>query len=133
MAEARMMKRSMVVLVGAATLVFTASPYAHHGMRDYRDDRIETVEGTLVKLDVRNPHSFIYVDRRDRHGKAERWSIEWVGRLQLERQGIMDRTLRPGDLLVVTGYLAQNPAEHRLKLRTVARPADGWRWTGTFE
>ena len=127
------MKQQIPVLIVAMMLVSMASPYAHHGMRDYRDDRIETVEGALVKVDVRNPHSIIYVDSRDQPGRAGRWTIEWVGRLQLERQGVMDRTLKPGDHLVITGYLSRNPAEHRLKVRTVARPADGWRWTGTFE
>jgi hypothetical protein len=126
------MQREILALT-AAVMLATASPYAHHGMRDYRDDRIETVEGTLVKFDVRNPHSIIYVDSRDQQGKARRWTIEWIGWLQLERQGVMDRTLKPGDHLVITGYLSHNPAEHRLKVRTVARPADGWRWTGTFE
>jgi hypothetical protein len=127
------MKRNILVLTAAMMLVSTASPYAHHGMRDYRDDRIETVEGTIVRFDVRNPHSIIYLDSRDQQGRAGRWTIEWVGRLQLERQGVRDRTLKPGDHLVITGYLARNPAGHRLKVRTVARPADGWRWTGTFE
>ena len=126
------MKREILTLT-AAVMLATASPYAHHGMRGYRDDRIETVEGALVKVDVRNPHSIIYVDSCDQQGRAGRWTIEWVGRLQLERQGVMDRTLKPGDHLVITGYLSRNPAEHRLKVRTVARPADGWRWTGTFE
>ena len=127
------MKPNILVLIAAAMLVLTASPYAHHDMRDYRDDRIETVEGTLVKFDLRNPQSIVYVDNGDDHGKGGRWRIEWVAALQLERQGVVDRTLKPGDRLVITGYPAHNPAEHRLKLRTVARPADGWKWTGTFE
>ena len=128
-----MIKRNVLLLIGAATLVFAASPHAHHGMRGYRDDRIETVEGTLVKFDLRNPHSIVYVDSLDQRGKAGHWTIEWLAGLQLERQGIMERTLKPGDHLVITGYASHNPAEHRLKLRTVARPADGWRWAGTFE
>jgi hypothetical protein len=122
-----------LALTAAVMLVLTASPHAHHGMRDYRDDRIETVEGTLVKFDVRNPHSIVYVDSRSQQGKAGHWTIEWLAGLQLERQGIMERTLKPGDHLVITGYASHNPAEHRLKLRTVARPADGWRWTGIFQ
>jgi hypothetical protein len=128
-----MMTRNILPLIAAMMLVSTASPYAHHGMRDYRDDRIETVEGTLVKFDVRNPHSIVYVDSRDQRGNAGHWTIEWLAGLQLERQGVMDRTLKPGDHLVITGYASNDPAEHRLKLRTVTRPADGWRWTGTFE
>jgi len=82
MAEARVMKRNILALIAAAMLMSPASPHAHHGMRDYRDDRIETVEGTLVKFDVRNPHSIIYVDSQGQRGKAGRRTIEWVGRLQ---------------------------------------------------
>ena len=127
------MNRNIMVAIAAVMFVLTASPSAHHGMRDYRDDSIETVEGTLVKFDLRNPHSMVYVDSRDEQGRAWRWRIEWVAGLLLQRQGVMGGTLKPADHLVITGYPSHNPAEHRLKLRTVARPSDGWRWAGTFE
>lgn len=127
-----MTTRNSLVPIAAMMLVLSASPFAHHGMRDYRDDRIETVEGTLVNFDVANPHSIIYLDSRAGQGTARQWRIEWVAGLQLKRQGVTERTLKPGDHLVITGYPSHDPAEHRLKLRTVVRPADGWKWTGTF-
>ena len=92
-----MMKRNILPLIAAMMLVSTASPYAHHGMRDYRDDRIETVEGTLVKFDVRNPHSIVYVDSRDQRGNAGHWTIEWLASVQLNRQGVTAETLKVGD------------------------------------
>ncbi|MQA31364.1 MAG: hypothetical protein GEU82_16270 [Luteitalea sp.] len=127
-----MRPRNTPWLVVGAVLVVTASTAAHHGRLDYRDDQIETVKGTLVKIDVSNPHSIVYLDNRDPQGAPGQWTIEWVAGLQLKRQGVMDGMLKPGDQLVITGYPSRNPAEHRLKLRTVARPADGWRWAGTF-
>jgi hypothetical protein len=64
---------------------------------------------------------------------VQRWEIEWLAALQLNRTGVMAGTLHPGDRLVVTGYPARNASGHQLRLRTIARPKDGWRWTGTFE
>lgn len=127
------MKYTSLVLAAAAVLASTVSPSAHHGMREYDENRIETVQGTVVKFDIRNPHSIVYVDCRDADGKTEHWKVEWVAALQLKHQGVVDHTLNPGDRLVITGNPSQNPAEHALKLRTVVRPSDGWRWSGAFK
>jgi Family of unknown function (DUF6152) len=133
MAKDYMMKRYLLVLIGAAALVMTATVHAHHPMREYRDDRIETVEGMLVRFEVSNPHSIVYIEPRNEQSPGGLWRIEWVSGLQLKRQGVLDRTLKPGDRLIITGHPSYDPAEHRLKLRTVVRPSDGWKWTGTFE
>jgi len=132
MAEARVMRRALFALIAAVLLIAGASLSAHHGMRDYDEQRIETIDGTLVKIEIRNPHTIVHVDRRDDQGNTEHWAIEWMAELQLKRQGVANQTLHPGDRLVITGYPALNPAEHLLKLRTVLRPSDGWKWTGAF-
>jgi hypothetical protein len=36
----------------------------------------------------------------------------------------------PGDALIVTGSPSREPSTYKLHLKTVERPADGWRWTG---
>ena len=126
-------KPSTLALIGVAALVTTANIGAHHPMREYRDDRIETVEGTVVRFEVSNPHSIVYIEPRNEQGEGGLWRIEWVAGLQLKRQGVLDRTLKPGDRLVITGHPSNDPAEQRMKLRTVVRPSDGWKWTGTFE
>ena len=39
--------------------------------------------------------------------------------------------LKPGDDVVVTGNPGRNPADHRLRMQSVERPKDGWKWSGT--
>jgi hypothetical protein len=85
-----------------------------------------------VEFRVSNPHSMVYVHVPDETGAPRLWAVEWVSALQLKRQGITIQTLKVGDRLVVSGFPAMNVHDHRLWLRTVKRPADGWKWTGTF-
>jgi thiamine monophosphate kinase len=51
----------------------------------------------------------------------------------LGRQGVTRETLKPGDDVVVVGNPGRNPADHRLRMVNITRPADGWKWGGTFE
>jgi hypothetical protein len=30
-------------------------------------------------------------------------------------------------------FLFRNPEDHRLRMRTITRPSDGWKWGGTFD
>jgi hypothetical protein len=120
-----------VAAVGALT---STSVHAHHPIAaEYFNDRTLEIDGTLVEFEFRNPHSFVFVEAPDDKGQVQRWAVEWLAAIQLNRQGVMVGTLHPGDRLVVTGYPARKTHEHQLRLRTIARPKDGWRWTGSFE
>jgi hypothetical protein len=130
------MKRNMSWLLAVAAVgVLTAVPlYAHHPVAAmYFSDRTQEIDGTLVEFQFRNPHSFVFVEAPDDKGQMRRWAVEWLAAIQLNRQGVMVGTLTPGDRLVVTGYPARNANDHQIRLRTIARPKDGWRWTRTFE
>jgi hypothetical protein len=36
--------------------------------------------------------------------------------------------LKPGDVVVITGNPGRNAADHRIRMRTLLRPADGFGW-----
>ena len=130
------MKRhvSWLLTVAAVGVLTTIPIAAHHPIAaTYFADRTQEIEGKLVEFQFRNPHSFVFVEAPDDKGQVQRWAVEWLAALQLNRQGVMVGTLNPGDRLVITGFPARNANEHQLKLRTIARPKDGWRWTGTFD
>ena len=38
-----------------------------------------------------------------------------------------------GDHVIITGNPGRNPEDHRLRMRTITRPSDGWKWGGTFD
>jgi hypothetical protein len=112
--------------------VFT---YAHHSFSATYDENATPVmiEGELVQLQFRSPHSFVHVMAPDPTGTMQRWAVEWAQGSQLARSGVTRETLRPGDRVVVTGSPARDQNDHRLRLRKIQRPSDGWEWSQNFD
>jgi hypothetical protein len=128
------MSRTILLALLVATMWAPASLRAHHPVvSSYFEDRLQTIEGQLVELRLLNPHSVVYIDTRDESGMAQRYTVEWEAFVQLTRQGVSRDTLRAGDIVVITGNPSRNRAERHLRLRTITRPKDGWRWHGAFE
>ena len=86
------------------------------------------IEGELVAFMFRNPHSSIHVNVTDAAGKVTRIAVEWGAASTLGRQGIDRASLKPGDHVIVNGLPARNVEDHRMLLRTIERPSDGFRW-----
>ena len=128
------MKRAMLVLLLAGVLLSCVTAYAHHSFAStYDESKKITVEGKLVQFLFRNPHSFVHVLAPDEDGTMQRWAIEWGGNGQLARAGITAVTLKAGDRVVITGNPGRNPEDHRIRMRTIVRPKDGWRWSGVVD
>jgi Family of unknown function (DUF6152) len=133
------MTRKLLMLTGAVAFVgalaYMAVPaQAHHSFAaTYFEDKTESVEGDLVQFLFRNPHSFVHVEGKDKDGNTVRYAVEWGAGLQLNRQGVTRETLKPGDHVIITGNPGRNPEDHRLRMRTITRPSDGWKWGGTFD
>ena len=129
------MKRSLVVLLVAGAFTFGGRAYAHHSFAaTYLEDQEMSIEGDLVQFLYRNPHSFVHVMAPEPQTKEMvRWAVEWGGGGQLGQQGVTRETLKPGDHVVITGSPGRNPADHRLRMRTIFRPKDGWRWGGVVD
>ena len=51
-------------------------------------------------------------------------------RSALEQDGINKDTLRPGDHILITGSPGKTAGEHRIHLKTIERPSDGFRNEG---
>jgi hypothetical protein len=130
------MKGSKSILPRAVLLAMFASlpALAHHSFpATYLvDDRIK-IEGQVVQFLFRNPHSFIHVMAKDKDGNVQRWAIEWGGGGALAQEKVTRETLKPGDKVVVEGNPGRNPADHRIRLQSIVRPSDGWKWEGTFQ
>lgn len=118
-----------------AGLLGTASvpALAHHSFpATYQVDKMVTIQGTVVEFLFRNPHSFVHVLAPDENGKMVIWAVEWGAGATLQSAAIDRNTIRPGDKVIVTGNPARDAASHRLRMRAIVRPADGWKWVGTF-
>lgn len=128
------MKRSLCLVLVLGSMALGVRAYAHHSFAaTYLEDQEMKIEGDLVQFLFRNPHSFVHVMAPDSNGQMLRWAVEWGGGGQLNQQGVTRETLKPGDHVIITGNPGRNPADHRLRMRTLLRPKDGWRWGGTFD
>ena len=118
--------RRMVIL--AAALLAAVNAYAHHSFAaTYIENDSVTVEGDLVTIELRNPHSFVNVMVQDKSGTMVRYLVEWGSTTQLAGKISRD-TLKAGDHIIITGNPARNPEDHRVRLVTLRRPKDGWSW-----
>jgi hypothetical protein len=123
------MDRRMFVLMAGAALVVTANTYAHHSqVAVYRTNDEQKIEGALVQVLVRSPHSWVHVEAKDEKGQLVRYAVEWGGAAQLRNAGIDGKTLKVGDTVRVTGRPGRNAADHRLLMVYIERPSDGWSW-----
>lgn len=120
------MKRTIVSIVAIA-FAAAVPVLAHHSFSAfYFEDQRVTIKGDLVEFQYRNPHAWVHIMVTEPDGLLQRYSAEWGGTGRLRRQGIEADTLQPGDHLIITGAPGRNPDEHRLHLKEVQRPADGW-------
>ena len=129
------MKRAIFGAVLVAGLFVSGSAlFAHHSFAaTYKEDQTQKIEGTVVQFLFRNPHSFLHVDAPDEKGVMQTWAIEWGAGGQLGRQGVTRDSIKPGDHIIVVGQPGRNPDDHRMRLVSITRPADGWKWGGTFD
>lgn len=122
-----------VLLLGLAAAATIVPAHAHHSFTaTYMVDRTVTVDGTVVQFLFRNPHCFVHVLARGPDGKTITWAVEWGSADTLGAANVRPTTLKPGDKVKVTGNPARDESAHRLRMRSIERPADGWKWMGTF-
>lgn len=113
-----------------AGLVILSTPLAgHHSFAEFylEDDTIE-IEGQIVEVQYKNPHSWIYVQGEDAFRRQKVYSAEWASVSRLERDGISKRTLREGDWVRIWASPNRNPNDNRVRLKRIERRADRWSW-----
>ncbi len=124
------MKRLLVALLAAGACAFgAAQASAHHSFAaTYIEDQAVTIQGELVRVLFRDPHSFVQMTVKERDGSMVRYSIEWTGAAQLGVQGVTRSTFRVGDRLVISGNPGRDPSGHRVRMLSLHRLRDGFRW-----
>jgi hypothetical protein len=129
------MKYKVIVSsVAVFMLLLCGRVYAHHSFAaTYIVDQTATIEGTMQEFLYRNPHSFVKVEVTDDKGQVQTWSLEWGGAAQLSQDHVSKDQLRIGDHVIVTGNPARDPSEHRMRIKSITRPSDGWKWQGVVQ
>jgi hypothetical protein len=130
----KIMKRAFPALLVAGAFLMAIPAFAHHSFAaTYFEDKTVTVDGKLVQFMFRNPHSFVHVEAPDEKGEMVTWAVEWGGGGQLSRDGVSRDTLKPGDHVIITGNPGRNPEDHRVRMRSIKRPSDGFGWSGVVQ
>jgi len=126
------MKATLLVLVIAAGVMFTAaSATAHHSFgATYNVDKEITLEGKVVQVSLRSPHSFFFVEAKDEMGEVRRWSIEGAGAGQFAQQGVTRDSFKVGDPVKVIANPARSLDSFRGRLIKITRTTDGKTWGG---
>jgi Family of unknown function (DUF6152) len=82
---------------------------AHHSFAaEFDDKQPVSLNGTVVKFDFMNPHSWIYMDVTKPDGKVERWAVETGSTNALFRRGWRKESLRPGDQVSIDAFRAKD-------------------------
>ena len=92
---------------GAACLLlllsFAALPAAHHGGGTWDGSREVTLTGVLTRIDLLNPHSWIYFNVTDKSGKASAFRCEMRAAGVLRRSGWTKEMFRAGQRITIEG------------------------------
>jgi hypothetical protein len=115
------------ILIGASALLLAALPaLAHHSFAaEYDGSKPTTLKGTVTQVEWVNPHSWVHIDVTDENGKVSQWSCETAPPNMLYRQGWRRDSLKPGDQVVIEGFLAKD-GTHTMNARSV-QTSDGRR------
>lgn len=85
-------------MAAAAALLIALPAGAHHSYAMFDMHREVNLEGTVRAFQWTNPHVWIDIVVNDRTtGKAENWSIEGKGPVQLVGDGWRRDSIKPGD------------------------------------
>jgi hypothetical protein len=81
---------------------------AHHSFSaQYDASRPVEMKGIVTKVEWTNPHVRLYLDVPDEKGQPANWNVEMASPNVLVRNGWKQGTVKPGDQIVISGYLAR--------------------------
>ena len=105
------MRIKTVVALGSVAAALAVTPlFGHHSFAaEYDSAKPVTLKGTVTKMEWMNPHARFYVDVKDEGaGQAANWELELGSPNGLMRRGWTRNSLKPGDIIVVEGYMAKD-------------------------
>jgi hypothetical protein len=95
-------------MAACGLLAWVAPAIAHHSFSaQYDADKPIEVRGAVNKVEWTNPHARVYVDVKLPGGELQTWNFEMASPNVLARNGWKRDTLKAGDQITVSGYLAR--------------------------
>jgi hypothetical protein len=107
------MKSAKILSAAACLLLAAGSVSAHHGDAGRYEENVVTLTGTVVELQLIDPHAIIVLDIPDEKGQQVRWQAELNGRTGLAKGfGWTRNTLKVGDSITITGRRVRSGAPY---------------------
>ena len=124
------MMTTRILTVGLfAVLGFAVAASGHHSFAAYYfEDQSIQIEGEIVEVQFKAPHTWVHVTAREPSGSEKRYAAEWANPSRLERDGMTKDTLKVSDVVRIWGSPSRDPSDGRIHLKRIMRPSDGWEW-----
>jgi len=108
------------------SLLAASQPAAAHHNASAKYDRDKPVQltGKVTRVEWKNPHIYFFVDATDASGKTINYAIENGSVNGFFRSGVKRDSLKIGDMITVSGFLARQAGLHHVNGRNVTF-ADG--------
>jgi hypothetical protein len=97
------------VAVSAGLLLVTVPVRAHHAFAAaFDENKPINLQGTVTKVELVNPHSWLWIDVKGKDGTVTNWGIEGGPPSNLFRNGITKASLPIGTEIKLFGYQAKS-------------------------
>lgn len=102
-----------LLLTFLVCLLLAAPLLAHHGDAGRYEENVTILTGTVVEVELVDPHSIIVIDVPNDKGQNVRWQAELGGRNALAKNfGWNKSTLKFGDKITITGRRVKSGAPY---------------------
>jgi uncharacterized protein DUF6152 len=117
------MRTKLGIVVAAAGMLFSAMPLsAHHAFAaEFDINKPVKLQGTVTKIEMVNPHSWIHIDVKNPDGTTTEWMVEGGSPNALVRHGFTKASLPKGTEVIFEGYQAKD-GSHRANGRDITFP-----------
>ena len=111
-----------VAAAGAGLFLASVPAWAHHAFAAEFDAKKPVhFEGTVTKVELINPHSWIHVDVKSPDGTVTNWMFEAGSPNVLLRRGFTKTSIPAGTAVVVDGYQSKD-GSNRANGRDITLP-----------
>ena len=96
-------------LFAILAMVAAAVPaFAHHAFSaEFDQSKPVKVQGEISRLEWTNPHAWLFIDSKDKDGKAVTWRFEMGAPNALLRAGWSKSDIKVGTAVTVSGFQAR--------------------------
>ena len=110
-----MQARIIAVFAGVMVMLSALKAGAHHSWNTvFSEDKPLVLRGTISKVELVNPHAWIWIDVKAADGTIAKWGVEGGPPNGLIRNGITKDSLKIGEELVVHGYGARDESSNQV-------------------